>query len=292
MSPLSVLLIALAQAPAAAQAQKPAAPTAAPAAPAPAPSAAPSAAPGAAPAAQAPAPAAPVALTPVQRWDELWRRRDDPAAAKALQAMADEAAKGDDYNLLWRAARWYFWLADGSRKDEDEMVRLAKIGWAMGDRAKAKDPKGLAGLYWTSVCIGTYSEGVGIFKALTQGLEGKFRDPILEVKAADPNHLDKDVDYVGPEMSLGRYWFSLPWPKRSLKKSKAELAVAVAAAPQNLRAKLYDAETLLSDDDVKGANALLDAIEKGGISYDPPEARRIKARAKAFREAHAKDLRG
>ncbi|MHB1844715.1 MAG: hypothetical protein ACYCWW_07770 [Deltaproteobacteria bacterium] len=274
MPMLSVLLLV------AAQAAPPSASPTPPPTPAPP-------APGVAPA--APAPPA-VAKTPIERWDELWRRRDEPTSAKELQALADQFASDGDYDAMWRTARWYFWLADGSRGNQDEMVRLAKIGWAMGDRAKAKNPKGLAGMYWTSVCIGTYSEGVGIFKALTQGLEGKFRDPIDAVKAADPEHKDKDVDYVGPEISLGRYWFSLPWPKRSLTKSKAELKVAVTAAPQNLRAKLFDAETLLADDDVAGARAQLDAIAGGGTAYDPPEARRIKRRAEAFRAKHEKEL--
>ena len=236
----------------------------------------------------APVQTAPVALPAaapsgeLSRWDALWPRRDDPAAALELKGLAGDFQRGDDYARLWRAARWYFWLADGTKGDDSLKALLGKTGWDAGKKAKALKPKGLEGLYWTSVDIGMYSEAVGIFKALTQGLESRFRDPLLEVKAADPDHRDADIDYIGPELTLGRYWYSLPWPKRSLDRSKDELRVATKVRPENLRAHYFLAQTLAADGDYAGAKAELDAIRAGSVSYDPPEARRVKALAQLF----------
>ncbi len=237
--------------------------------------AAPPALAGKAPAASAPA------ADPIARWNELWRRRDEPGVLAELKAMAKAFEATQDYEKLWRVVHLDFWLADGA-KDDDAKEALGKHGWDVGKKALAIKPKGLAALYWTSVCIGKYSQAVGILNALMKGLEGKFRDPLLEVKQADPRHLDRDVDYVGPELTLGRYWYSLPWPKRSLGKSKAELEEAIQARPENLRAHFYLAQTLSKDGDDAGAKAQLKIVASGAAEYDPPEARRIKRRAAAW----------
>ncbi len=233
---------------------------------------APAAAPVAAPAATDPA---------VARFDELWRSRDSQASATELQKLADQFAQSDDYEKLWRVAHWDFWRADGAPNDT-EKEKIARAGWDIGKKAVAKNPQGPAGLYWTSVDIGLYSEAVGVVNALMKGLESKFRDPIMEVEKMDPNHQLKDVDYVGPEISLGRYYYSLPWPKRSLTKSKAQLETAVKVRPQDLRARFYLAQTLVADGDKAEAKAQVEAIAAGSSDYDPPEARRIKKRAAAW----------
>ncbi len=227
------------------------------------------------------APAAAAGANPIARWDSLWTKRDDPAALAELKSLAKSFEASSDYEKLWRVAHLDFWLADGASND-DEKEQIAKHGWDVGKKAIAQKPKGLAGLYWTSVDIGLYSEAVGIVNALMKGLESKFRDPLLAVKAADPDHQNAKIDYIGPEITLGRYWYSLPWPKRSLSKSEAELQEAVKVRPENLRARFYLAQTLAKDGDTKGAKAQLAAIASGSPDYDPPEARRIKKRAAAF----------
>ncbi|HUB09379.1 MAG TPA: hypothetical protein VMB50_20410 [Myxococcales bacterium] len=217
----------------------------------------------------------------IARFDELWHTRDSQASAQELQTLASQFAQSDDYDKLWRVAHLDFWLADGAPND-DEKEKLAKAGWDVGKKAVAKKPDGRAGLYWTSVDIGMYSEAVGVVNALMKGLESKFRDPILRVEQLDPNHQDKDVNYVGPETSIGRYYYSLPWPKRSLSKSKAHLEISVKLHPEDLRARFYLAQTLESDGDKAGAKEQVDAIAAASPDYDPPEARRIKKRAAAW----------
>jgi hypothetical protein len=249
------------------------------------------AAPPKAPAAATDAGAAPAAIaapvgahqTDIEHFDELWAHRDDPVDAGELRRKALEFAKESDYEKLWRVSRWYFWLADGETAS-DRRETLGKTGWKIGEKAQALDPKGLPGKYWTSVDIGMYAQGVGIVNAIFQGLEGKFRDPMEECAAADPKHTVASIDYIGPQMSLGRYYYELPWPKRSLDKSEKVLREAVAARPGALRAHLFLAETLIDQGDKPGAKAELETIRAGSVDYDPPEARRVKTRAAALQK--------
>jgi hypothetical protein len=242
-------------------------PTAAPPAPAPAPVAAPAAAP---------------AVDPIARFDELWRSRDSSASQKELKALASQFKDSDDYEKLWRVAHLHFWLADAIQDDDHAKKLLAQEGWDVGKKAVAKNPQGLAGLYWNSVNIGLYSEAVGVVNALFAGLESKFRDPLLQCEQLDPNHQNKDIDLIGPELTLGRYFYSLPWPKRSLTKSKKKLEEALAVRPADLRAHFYLAQTLEADGDKDGAKAQVALIASAPVDYDPPEGRRIKKRTAAW----------
>ncbi len=123
--------------------------------------------------------------------------------------------------------------------------------------------------------IGAYSEAVGVITALAQGLESKFRDPILEVVAADPNSQNPNLDYVGPEMAIGRYYYKLPWPKHSDSKSKEWLNRAIKARPDNLLAHYFLADTL-KDHDKQAAQRELGIVLAGSEAFDPPLARRVK----------------
>ncbi len=219
------------------------------------------------------------------RFDELWRSRDQEASVTELKALAGAFEQTDDYEKLWRVAHLYFWLADAIQDDDGTKKTLSKHGWDVGKKAVAKSPQGLAGLYWTSVDIGMYSEAVGVVNAIMKGLESKFRDPLLQCEQLDPSHQNKDIDLIGPELTLGRYFYSLPWPKRSLRKSKKKLEEALAVRPTDLRAHYFLAQTLESDGDKDGAKAQVALIASAPVDYDPPEGRRIKKRAAAWAAA-------
>jgi hypothetical protein len=224
----------------------------------------------------------------VVQLDALWSQRDDPQIEPQIAAMMKQFAESPDYDKLWRAARWYFWLADGA-KDDASKKSLGRTGWDIGEKAKKVDPKGLEAKYWTSADIGAYSEAVGIFNALTEGLEAKFRDPLEQCVKADPDHLNANINYVGPQTALGRYYFRLPWPKRNMGKSKQLLQLAVKVRPENLRAHYFLAETLWDDGKKAEAKAELVLIRDGSEAYDPPEARRVKQMAKVLAEKYVKE---
>ena len=117
---------------------------------------------------------------------------------------------------------------------------------------------GAEGKYYVALSIGAYSQSVGILKALSEGLEGQF---VENLDYAMKNN--EAFDRHGAHTAKGRYYWELPWPKRDLAKSKAELQQSIAQHPEHLRNYLYLAETLLKDGDAKGAKVAIDKVLTG-----------------------------
>ena len=137
-------------------------------APAPSPPAAP-------PAAAAPRPDPSALLAEV---DREWPGRDAPGAIDRIRGRLAEAEKlaPDDYGVLWRQARLYFWLADDPTLAKGEKSRLGKVSWEYGDRASRAAPDRVEGWNYAAAGMGNYALGIGIFTALRQGIEGKFKE--------------------------------------------------------------------------------------------------------------------
>lgn len=227
--------------------------------------------------AAAPAPAADAASV-VATLEELWKTRDTAASAKATDEAIRDGLKAfsGDYEILWRAARYRWWVADGTN-DEKLKKQIAKEGWNFAKRAVEAKPQGSEGKYFVALNIGAYSQAVGILKALGEGLEGQF------VENLDASlKLNEAFDRYGGRTAKGRYHWELPWPKRDLGKSKAELQKSIDKHPEHLRNYYYLAATLLKDGDAKGAKATVEKALTGADAYDPPEARRVKAWAKTL----------
>lgn len=228
------------------------------------------------------------ASDPSPELDALYAKRDDPAVAKQLEGAVDAALKAhpNDYGVLWRASRQKYWLSDANGLDEKQKRQLGKEGWDLGDRATKANPNGAEGLYFAAIGMGSYSQAVGILKAIGEGLEGEYNDRLdKSIK------LNDDFDVAGPLVAKGRYYYELPWPKRNLEKSRETLGKVVARHPESLRAHLYLAESLLKDGEAKKAKEEIDKVAAGSLDYDPPEARRIKERAKPVAEKIAKELK-
>jgi len=223
------------------------------------------------PAATAPVP------TLLARIDELHHRRDDRASFAEEQRLAEAAvarAPGD-FGALWRAARVYFWLSDDPGLPHDQRSKLGKTGWDLAERAIAANPGDVAGYYWAAVCMGNYALGLGVVRALSQGLEGKFRDRLGRATA-----LDDGYQWGGVETAWGRFFEKLPWPKRDRKAAEEHLRRAIALNPNALRARVYLAGVYLDAGRAAEAKPLLDQVAAApGDRYDGPEERRAKALA-------------
>ena len=224
------------------------------------------------------APAEPAPLPAVlAHVDELHRRRDDRAAwAEEQRLMQGALARAPgDYGVLWRAARVYFWLSDDPGLGNEQRSKLGKEGWDLAQRAIAANPNDVAGHYFAAVCMGNYALGLGIMRALSQGLEGKFRDQLGQAERLNLQYESGAID-----TAWGRFYEKLPWPKRDRKKAEEHLRRAIQIAPANLRARVYLAETLLNDDRPQEAKRLLDEVEAAPPGHgDAPEERRAKALA-------------
>ena len=192
-------------------------------------------------------------LHPHRRWlaqilariDALHHRRDErPALIEERQLIDAAAAQSPrDYAVLWRAARLYFWLSDDPSVAKGERSQLGKAGWDLAERAIAIDAGQAAGHYWAAVNMGNYALGLGIMKALTMGMEGKFKDRLQRAGQLAPAY-----EFGGVEVAWGRFYEKLPWPKRDRKRAEEHLRRATRGQPANLRARVYLADVPGADD--------------------------------------------
>jgi hypothetical protein len=213
--------------------------------------------------------------------DEAWPRRDQPQESAAIAAIVESfaAPQDQDYEKLWRASRWYAWLAGGKISNE-EKHELSKKGREIGERAEKASSKGLEAKYWTSINVGFYATTIPVFDALTLGIEKHFRDPLIEITKTSVEQRGYGVEYIGPEMALGSYYYKMPWPKQDKSKSKEWFARALKEHPENLRAHYLYGEMLGLEGKTADARKELAVVIDGSESYDPPDARRFKVYAR------------
>jgi len=237
------------------------------------------------PAAVTPPPPPPAASSPrdagvLSRLDELHARRDDPQAQREARRLAEAAvaAAPSDYATLWRAARVLFTDSDDHARPADERSRLGKQAYDLAERAIAANPNDVAGHYWAALSIGSYAEGMGVMRALANGIEGKFKRPLERATA-----LDLRYDHGNIPVVWAAYYLELPWPKRDRARAARELTRALQLNPANLQARLYQARLAIAEDHPAAAKALLAEIAAApGDRYDPPDERRAKKDAAAL----------
>jgi tetratricopeptide (TPR) repeat protein len=220
-------------------------------------------------------------------WDALYARRQDAAAVKQLDEALKKALETtpEDYEVLWRAARIRNWQADGAT-DAKVKKALGQQTWQLGDRARKVAPDRVEGQYFAALGIGAYSQAVGILTALGEGLESKYNERLDAALKLDPMY-----ERGGPLLAQGRYYYELPWPKRNLKKSASLFQKAIAKHPEQLRAWLYLAETLLADGEEKKAHEAILQVSQGSVGYDPAEGQRIQGWARKVQTTIEEELK-
>jgi len=214
------------------------------------------------------------------RVDDLYRRRDDKVAwheeQRLVQALIARAP--NDYGVLWRAARFYFWASDDPGTSKEQRSRWGKDGWDFAEKAITVNPNDVAGYYWAALCMGNYALGLGVMKALSQGMEGKFRE-----RLAHSQTLNAGYELGAAETAWGRFYDKLPWPKRDKKKAEEHLRKAIEMNPYALRARVFLASLYLDTDRAGEAKKLLDEVAATQVGrYDAPEDRRAQALGQAL----------
>ncbi len=134
--------------------------------------------------------------------------------------------------------------------------------------------------------MGAYSEAVGILTAIGEGLESKYNERLDAALKMDPSY-----ERGGPLLAKGRYYYELPWPKRDLKKSASFYQKVLTKHPEQLRAWLYLAETLLADGEERQAHEAILKVFQGSVDYDPAEGHRVQGWAKRVQTAIEKELK-
>jgi hypothetical protein len=210
--------------------------------------------------------------------DAAWTERDLPAKLEEARAALEQAAAlaPDDYEVLWRQARFEVWRSDDPVVPREERSRSGKRAWQIAERAAARAPDRVEGHLFAALGMGNYALSLGVLRALREGIEGKFRGQLSRAEAIDPGYLSGTV-YV----AWGRFFYELPWPKRDERKSEQRLREAIRVNPANVRARVYLAELYLKQDREGAAREVLaDALATAPGAYDAPEERRMQARAR------------
>jgi hypothetical protein len=137
--------------------------------------------------------------------------------------------------------------------------------------------------------MGNYALGLGVVKALAQGMEGKFRGRLGKATQLDPK-----FEHGAIEVAWGRFYDKLPWPKRDREQAEAHLRRAIEINSMNLRARVFLASTYMDQDRFVEAKRMLDEVAGTPVSgrYDPPEERRAKALGTALMAQLIPKLKG
>jgi tetratricopeptide (TPR) repeat protein len=131
---------------------------------------------------------------------------------------AVEANPGS-YEANWKCARAHSEYANRAFKQgldgwKDICNKYGKDGMGYAQKAIELEPQRIEGNYWYGLCVKSYSDSVSVFTALKEGLKGSTQ------KAFETAYeIDKMYEGGGPIKALGRFWYVIPWPYHSAKKS-------------------------------------------------------------------------
>jgi tetratricopeptide (TPR) repeat protein len=172
-------------------------------------------------------------------------QRADPTRATAALELFQKAAieDGRAYEPRWEGARAAYYLGTYARATAPDAEKMAifTTGIGLAKDAVALNAKGAEGHFWLGVLWAVYGEAKGIFKSLSL---------VPTVKGEMQTSLDIDpaVEGWGPDRTLGRVYFKLPFFKGGdNKKSIEHLERSRQGAPTNALTMLYLAETCRSE---------------------------------------------
>jgi tetratricopeptide (TPR) repeat protein len=211
--------------------------------------------------------------TLVKRADELYDKRTGDKSTWKVVGFLRQAQKlaPNDFEVLWRLARAYFWLADNTT-DEARDKSLGDKGYRYAMHAARLKPKRVEGHFWGAICIGEYSKGIGIITALRKGIEGKF---VNSLKRAIK--IDRRYGGGGGDRAYAMYYHELPWPKKDNDKALQHLRRSLKIMPHSARTHYYFA--LVLEDEGKKAEAkkhLKRCLAVNPKRWDPPDNYRFQ----------------
>ena len=181
------------------------------------------------------------------------------------------AENPDSYEANWKCARAHRAYGNAAKTQKkngwkDICAKYGKEGMQYAQKAIALEPDKPDGYYFYGLNVGVYSDGVSIFKALSEGLKDKTQKSFE--KTYD---IDKMYKEGGPMIALGRFWQVLPWPmydrKKSLQYYREYQATKYFA--DNIEAHVYLGELLIQIGGDKNKAEAKGYLEKAAQSDDP-----------------------
>lgn len=179
------------------------------------------------------------------------------------------------YEANWKCARAHSEYADRAFKQnmdgwKDICIKYGKDGMRYGAKAIELEPQKIEGNYWYCLCVKSYSDSVSVFTALKEGLKGKFQ------KAIETAY-EKDKMYRsgGPIKGLGRFWYVLPFPYHSVKKSLMYFEEHHKLFPNDPEGLVWYAEVLIDKKKKDQAMSLLKKAAASDDSYYSSQAKKM-----------------
>jgi len=131
-------------------------------------------------------------------------------AVELYEKAASE--QSNDFETNWKTAKACRLYGEEARKREiprweDICAEYGRKGMFYAQKAIDLAPDKPEGYFYYGLCAGTYSDGVGLFTALREGLKDKVR---MNLETA--YRIDKTFDDGAPMVALGRFWQRVPWP--------------------------------------------------------------------------------
>lgn len=133
---------------------------------------------------------------------------------KRVVEIYEQALKNDpdNFDFNWKCARACRHYGDLAQKTEAEgwkdiCAQYGKKGMEYASKAIELEPDKANGYYYYGLCAGTYSDGVGLFTALKEGLKNKTQDNLEKAY-----EINKNFEHGGPIVAIGRFWQMVPWP--------------------------------------------------------------------------------
>jgi hypothetical protein len=157
----------------------------------------------------------------ISQADELYESGGLDNYKQAMEIyVAVTEAEPDNFEAHWKAARAIREYAEeqkrlGTANFEEINAEYGKRGMAYAERAIALEPGEPGGYLLYGMSVGTYSNGVGIFRALREGLKDKTQSNLERAYEIDPLFLEG-----APIVAIGRFWQLVPWPFRDTDKAE------------------------------------------------------------------------
>ncbi len=126
-----------------------------------------------------------VSKDPIGESDALLSRGDEPTKDhQALTILVSAVpSNGNNYDLLWRTARAYYYVGDFAANKEEKLPQYEK-GIAIAKRAVLLKPEAVEGHFWLAANYGGQAQLVGALKALST--VKKIRTEMQTVVKLDP----------------------------------------------------------------------------------------------------------
>jgi hypothetical protein len=198
--------------------------------------------------------------------DRLFAHGEDAARDRQSLAVLERAIASDpnNYQLLWRAARSYYYVGDAAAGKQEKKVNFEK-GIFAAQRAVATQGGAVEGHFWLAANYGGWAEMVGVVNAY-QTVK-KIRAEMQTVLRINANYEDGNA-----YLALGLIDRELPrLLGGNAKRGVSFLEQGLRAAPHNLDLKLALARAYLEDGRRDEGRRLLQEIMNASVN--PARAR-------------------